>query len=162
MKAYKIWCEWDMGFYEGYISKELAQKEINETDWEDLVGRTQQAVEDAGLVYVAEFEIKEERDELKGFIRDVTLALQDSSKHNKKVLFPLFQRAYKFYIQFDIEGRSKNTAQEGDEKDTIRDKKDTEGECPECGGAFTEVRPGRWHCDCGEEVIGKYTAQEEE
>ena len=59
MKIYRIWCEWDMGFWEAYATKELAQKDIDETDWEDLVGRDQKTVEGDGLVYIEEVIVKE-------------------------------------------------------------------------------------------------------
>ena len=57
MKVYKIWCEWDMGFWEAYISRELAQKAIDETDWKNTVGRSQEIVEQDGLAYIEEIEV---------------------------------------------------------------------------------------------------------
>jgi len=44
-------------------------------------------------------------EELRGFIRDVTLVLQSNAHHNPKKLEPLFQRAYKLYVKYDVEQR---------------------------------------------------------
>lgn len=59
MKAYKIDCEWDMGFYEAYATKELANQAIEDIDWESEMDMTLEEVKDDGLVYVDEFEIYE-------------------------------------------------------------------------------------------------------
>ena len=42
-------------------------------------------------------------EELRGFIRDVTLVLQSNAHHNPKKIEPLFQRAYKLYVKYDVE-----------------------------------------------------------
>jgi len=57
MKIYKIWCEWDMGFAEAYSTREKAQKDIDEADWEGLVGSTLEEVINDGMVQIEEIEI---------------------------------------------------------------------------------------------------------
>lgn len=41
--------------------------------------------------------------ELKSFIRDVTLFLQKHSHYNAEEIEPMFQRAYRLYVKYDVE-----------------------------------------------------------
>ncbi|HEA68118.1 MAG TPA: hypothetical protein ENI07_15035 [Desulfobacterales bacterium] len=42
-------------------------------------------------------------DELKLFIKDITLFLQKHSNYNADKIEPMFQRAYKLYAKYDVE-----------------------------------------------------------
>jgi hypothetical protein len=42
-------------------------------------------------------------DELKLFIKDITLFLQKHSNYNAEKIEPMFQRAYKLYVKYDVE-----------------------------------------------------------
>ena len=42
-------------------------------------------------------------DELRLFVHDITLFLQDHSNHNAEKIEPMFQRAYKLYVKYDVE-----------------------------------------------------------
>ena len=42
-------------------------------------------------------------DELRLFIRDITLFLQKHSNYNAEKITPMFQRAYKLYVKYDVE-----------------------------------------------------------
>ena len=42
-------------------------------------------------------------EELMLFIHDITLFLQDHSNHNAEKIEPMFQRAYKLYVKYDVE-----------------------------------------------------------
>jgi hypothetical protein len=59
MKAYKIWCEWEMPIAQGVFStKEKAQKAINNEDWESYTDYTLEEVQKEGLVQITEIEIQ--------------------------------------------------------------------------------------------------------
>ena len=55
MTVYKIWCEWDMGFNDVYLTKEAAQKDIDEADWSMCDITLQEAI-DEGYVSIEEVE----------------------------------------------------------------------------------------------------------
>jgi len=42
-------------------------------------------------------------DELRLFIKDITLFLQKHSNYNPEKVEPMFQRAYKLYVKYDVE-----------------------------------------------------------
>ena len=42
-------------------------------------------------------------DEVKSFIKDITLFLQKHSNYNPEKIEPMFQRAYKLYVKYDVE-----------------------------------------------------------
>lgn len=56
MKAYKIWCEYDMGFEELYSTEEKAQEAINEVDWVGLCDTTKEEMFEQGLLGVNEID----------------------------------------------------------------------------------------------------------
>lgn len=57
-KVYKIWCEWEIGIEDNiYLTKELAQKVINEYDWESYTDYTLKEVQEDGLVSIEEFNL---------------------------------------------------------------------------------------------------------
>jgi hypothetical protein len=58
MTLYKIWCEWDMGFEDLYRTKEAAQKDIDEADW-DMCDITLKEAIDEGYVHIEEVETNE-------------------------------------------------------------------------------------------------------
>ena len=58
MKIYKIDCEWDMGFADAYKTREKAQKVIDETDWEHMVGYTLEEVQADGMVSIIEINVE--------------------------------------------------------------------------------------------------------
>lgn len=45
-------------------------------------------------------------DELRLFIKSVTLFLQKNSHHNPEEIEPMFQRAYRLYVKYDVENES--------------------------------------------------------
>jgi len=49
-------------------------------------------------------------DELRLFIKDVTLFLQKHSNCTPEKIGPMFQRAYKLYIKYDVENEQSNPA----------------------------------------------------
>jgi len=57
MIIYKIWCEWDMGFADAYTTRDKAQTDINEMDWETLCDYTLKQVIDDGMVGIEEVEV---------------------------------------------------------------------------------------------------------
>lgn len=56
-KIYKIWCEWDMGFFDAYSTEEKAQEDIDNTNWEELTGYTKEEAIDLGFVSIYEEEV---------------------------------------------------------------------------------------------------------
>ena len=59
-KFYKIWCEWDMGENwdeRVFSSKEKAEKEIEEADWENLVGISLAKVRERENIGITEIEV---------------------------------------------------------------------------------------------------------
>jgi hypothetical protein len=52
-------------------------------------------------------------DELKLFIKEITLFLQKHSNHNAEKIEPMFQRAYKLYVKYDVENKSIGAKIEG-------------------------------------------------
>lgn len=51
-KIYSIWTEWDLGFDELYSNKKLAQKAIDDFDWEEAVNYTLEEVLEDGFVSI--------------------------------------------------------------------------------------------------------------
>ena len=51
--------------------------------------------------------------ELRLFVHDITLFLQDHSNHVAEKIEPMFQRAYRLYVKYDVErqtaAQSRNT-----------------------------------------------------
>lgn len=58
MKVYRINCEWDMGFAEIYQTRESAQKDIDNADWEGLCGTTLEEAQEDGNVSIEEINVK--------------------------------------------------------------------------------------------------------
>lgn len=42
-------------------------------------------------------------EELRLFVHDITLFLQKHSNYNAEKIEPMFQRAYKLYVKYDVE-----------------------------------------------------------
>lgn len=57
MKVYKIECEWDMGFKELYATKEEAQKDIEEVEWELECGDSLESLITDGYVSIKEIKL---------------------------------------------------------------------------------------------------------
>jgi len=55
-KIYKIWCEWDMGFSDTYSTREKAQQDIDEADW-DMCQTTLEDAQKDGNVSIEEIDI---------------------------------------------------------------------------------------------------------
>ena len=47
--------------------------------------------------------------ELRLFIYDVTLFLQKTAHYNMQEIEPMFQRAYRLYVKYDVEGKNENS-----------------------------------------------------
>ena len=47
-------------------------------------------------------------DELRYFIKDITLFLQKHSNYTPEKIAPMFQRAYKLYVKYDVENEQAN------------------------------------------------------
>ena len=45
-------------------------------------------------------------DDLRLFIYDITLFLQKHSNYNPEKIEPMFQRAYKLYVKYDVENNN--------------------------------------------------------
>jgi len=55
--------------------------------------------------------MKDINEELRMFIYDITLFLQKHSNYNFAKIEPMFQRAYKLYVKYDVENpQQDNTA----------------------------------------------------
>lgn len=50
--------------------------------------------------------VLEINDELRFFIMDVTLHLQEIAHYDMKRIEPMFQRAYRLYVKYDVEKQS--------------------------------------------------------
>lgn len=50
---------------------------------------------------------KAELAELRKFVMDVTLFLQKHAHHDMKKIEPMFQRAYRLYVKYDVENYGK-------------------------------------------------------
>ena len=50
-------------------------------------------------------------DELRLFIKDITLFLQKHSNYTTKKIEPVFQRAYKLYVKYDVENEQACSSQ---------------------------------------------------
>jgi len=48
-------------------------------------------------------EMESINDELRWFVRDITLFLQKHSNYNPEKITPMFQRAYRLYVKYDVE-----------------------------------------------------------
>ena len=46
-------------------------------------------------------------DELRFFVRDIPLFLQKHCNYNAKKIEPMFQRAYRLYVKYDVENDSR-------------------------------------------------------
>ena len=42
-------------------------------------------------------------EELRLFVKDITLFLQKHSNYNPEKITPMFQRAYRLYVKYDVE-----------------------------------------------------------
>jgi hypothetical protein len=51
-----------------------------------------------------------EFDELKLFIKEITLFLQKHSNYNAEKIEPMFQRAYKLYVKYDVDNPKTRTS----------------------------------------------------
>jgi len=49
-------------------------------------------------------------DELKLFIRDITLFLQKHSHYDPEKIEPMFQRAYRLYVKYEVENEQVDSA----------------------------------------------------
>jgi len=59
MKAFRIWCEWEMPKAQGIFStRELAEEAINEEDWIGYTGQTLEEILEDKMVCIDEIEIK--------------------------------------------------------------------------------------------------------
>tara|TARA_R110000823_G_scaffold240407_1_gene365389 strand:- start:189 stop:368 length:180 start_codon:yes stop_codon:yes gene_type:complete len=59
MKIYKIVCEWEMPLATGTFKTEaLAQKAIDDEEWEDYTEYTLQEVQEDGMVSIIEIDVK--------------------------------------------------------------------------------------------------------
>ena len=45
-------------------------------------------------------------EELRLFVKDITLFLQKHCNYNPEKIEPMFQRAYKLYVKYDVEQRT--------------------------------------------------------
>lgn len=52
-------------------------------------------------------------EELRSFIYDVTLFLQNSRSNSPETSDRMFQRAYKLYVKYDVENASQPTVEDG-------------------------------------------------
>ncbi len=50
-------------------------------------------------------DLKKELAELRKFVMDVTLFLQKHAHHDMEKIEPMFQRAYRLYVKYDVENR---------------------------------------------------------
>ena len=48
-------------------------------------------------------------DELRLFIKDITLFLQKQSNYTSEKIAPMFQTAYKLYVKYDVENEQANS-----------------------------------------------------
>lgn len=55
-KIYRINCEWDMGFHDAYSTKEKAQKDIDNADWESCETTLEEA-QSEGMVGIEEIDV---------------------------------------------------------------------------------------------------------
>jgi len=51
--------------------------------------------------------------ELRLFIKDITLFLQNHSNYTPEKMETMFQRAYKLYVKYDVENEQLNPVDEG-------------------------------------------------
>ena len=49
-------------------------------------------------------------EELRLFVRDVTLFLQKHTNYNPEKIEPMFQRAYKLYVKYNVENQQGDSA----------------------------------------------------
>ncbi len=68
-------------------------------------------------------------DEIRLFIKDITLFLQRQSNYTPDKIEPMFQRAYKFYSKYEVETEQANSA----DSNNKANQPDSEKPCEFCG-----------------------------
>jgi len=66
----------------------------------DQISHMQKRLPQDGVVKPPEI-----NEELRLFVKDITLFLQKHSNYNPKKIEPMFQRAYRLYVKYDVEKR---------------------------------------------------------
>jgi len=72
-------------------------------------------------------------DEVRVFIKDITLFLQDTANYTPEKIEPMFQRAYRLYTKYDVEKQITSTSTRSDER----------FQCGRCGGPIKHGKDGR-------------------